>query len=618
MIAARLRGALAALVLMLVPFVLYRPAMHGELQVDDYRFIAWNGPHLEHWAGPWRYFADPSTSANVPDPDIYRPLRTWSFAIDRRLFGDDTFGYHLHSIVLHALVALLAWRLFAGTFPGRPGAAFTGALVFAAHPLATEAVAWISGRSDAQAAVFALLALVAARRAERSRPALIAAFACAGLAGFAKETAVVVPLLYVLEARARRAAWRTMVPSFLALATGVAGYLAAYVAVRGGLSSGQVEFYGGSFAIHAPFGLVGVATLLRLCVWPTGFNFYHEPELYIDAPHLRPIGLGIALFVLAIVIVVPVALRRRAPSLGFGSAWFVVAILPAANLVLPLRTVVSERFAYLPLVGLAAGAAVAVAAFTEGRVPRAILVALALAVVGAFGGLTWARAGEWASRERLYLATLDRFPGSFAANYGLASVRFEAGRYPEAELAFARAASAVDGSRPGIPADFGRFADARLGQATSCFERRDFTSVVTLLAPVEQRLTADPASRARVRDDTDLSDLLGRALLALRRLDEARGVYERIVRDHGESPRWLDGLGLCAHLRLDAATALDLYQRALEIDPNYHLARIHMAEIFHLTPGMEREGLKQLREVLAREPDHPQARALLEEWLREK
>jgi hypothetical protein len=98
----------------------------------------------------------------------FRPLLNASYALDRRLWDYRPFGYHLTNVALHALaVVLLFHLLIAGLTDSRsrgrsgrdsrgadatdaiPWAAFIGAAIFAVHPLMTEAVAYISGRSEA-------------------------------------------------------------------------------------------------------------------------------------------------------------------------------------------------------------------------------------------------------------------------------------------------------------------------------------------------------------------------------------------------------------------------------------------------------------------------------------
>ena len=132
---------------------------------DDHRFVEKN-PSIATLAEPWRFFADPTTAsaAQGVEPDVWQPLRTLHFAVDRALFRLDPAGFHLGNLVIHVLVAALVWRLLlvllrgevargpwpAGAAAERAAAvaAAAGALFFALHPVTVEAVAWVSSRGD--------------------------------------------------------------------------------------------------------------------------------------------------------------------------------------------------------------------------------------------------------------------------------------------------------------------------------------------------------------------------------------------------------------------------------------------------------------------------------------
>src|SRR5205823_6815130 len=93
-----------------------------------------------------------------------------SYALDRRLWGDRSFGYHLTNVVLHVVAVLLLYAFLRRTLDDAglaraELAAFTGAALFAVHPLQSEAVGYISGRSELLCAVWFLATLLIARRA---------------------------------------------------------------------------------------------------------------------------------------------------------------------------------------------------------------------------------------------------------------------------------------------------------------------------------------------------------------------------------------------------------------------------------------------------------------------
>jgi len=128
-----------------------------------------------------------------------RPLHLASLLVDRAVWGELPAGYHLTNIVLHACAAA-ALTLLAAALAAPPSTALLAGLLFALHPVQTEAVCGISFRFDILAALFVFLGLIAARRAHGGRAAgwTAAAAAAFGLALLGKESAVVFPALALL------------------------------------------------------------------------------------------------------------------------------------------------------------------------------------------------------------------------------------------------------------------------------------------------------------------------------------------------------------------------------------------------------------------------------------
>jgi len=102
-------------------------------------------------------FRDPTVASNY-----YHPLRLIVYTIQYRLFGTQPFGYHLTNVIIHTMVTVMVFlisiSLFKQIFNERailfPAAA---SLLFAVHPIHTEAVAWISGIAELLMSLFGLL-----------------------------------------------------------------------------------------------------------------------------------------------------------------------------------------------------------------------------------------------------------------------------------------------------------------------------------------------------------------------------------------------------------------------------------------------------------------------------
>ncbi|XP_033881483.1 protein O-mannosyl-transferase TMTC2-like isoform X1 [Acipenser ruthenus] len=128
----------------------------------------------------------------------YRPLCTLSFRLNHALGGLDPWGYHLVNILLHCSVTGLFTRLSRLLLGGGYWTLVAG-LLFASHPVHTEAVAGIVGRADVGAALFFLLSLLCYMRYCSLRghsahcwPWLLGSFACAACSMLWKEQGVTV------------------------------------------------------------------------------------------------------------------------------------------------------------------------------------------------------------------------------------------------------------------------------------------------------------------------------------------------------------------------------------------------------------------------------------------
>src|SRR5262249_44542011 len=136
------------------------------------------------------YFTVPFWSGAENGPSFgmhYRPLMIYSLALDYRLHGESPAGFHLTNLILHALNVVLVFLLARRRGGSGPVAAFV-ALCFGVSPRLAEAAAWISGRTDLLAALFALLALVLWQTENTLRRWLSAACLLLGL--FSKEVAI--------------------------------------------------------------------------------------------------------------------------------------------------------------------------------------------------------------------------------------------------------------------------------------------------------------------------------------------------------------------------------------------------------------------------------------------
>ncbi len=420
-------GALAVVVFLVALAVYLNTLAHGFVWDD----LITLDQRVRFYRSPLDAFLEPP---DIPGfPGVFRPLTFATFWLDQCLWWRNALGFHLTSVLLHALNAALVY-LVARRIGCHAPAALVGALLFAVHPIHTEAVAWITARVDVLATTFTLLALLAFARLRaqgraRSRDVwgmAIAIAVCAFAAAASKEPGVVVPALIVAAA---------MIPSAHAAITdrtvwsGVAASSAgvlAYLALR------QVNDAGGAEHLAAP----SAANLGRLFL---AFGFYVERLLV-------PVGLcaylpevpgGATVVAFAILGLVAVALVARAPRARFAVLWILAALAPSMLVVLAdiSVTAVAERYLYLPSVGLALLAAIALAA----RPPLWRLAPASVAIVAVLALLATAtvlRNRVWHDEISLWSDVTGQQHGFALPYMNLGLALADAGKLDEAAAAY--------------------------------------------------------------------------------------------------------------------------------------------------------------------------------------
>ncbi len=176
-----------------VTFLIFsRSLFFGFSPIDENWLISGNTEFLSDWANLLHSF-----NKNIQN-SYYRPLLIDTFIINYKLSGLDPFIYHLTNILLHAFSVILLFKLL-GRLKIEAKISFLLCLLFAVHPLAVHAVAWIPGRNDSLICIFTLLSclnLLNYLELKRGRHLVFFAlfFLCALLT---KESALSLPLVYL-------------------------------------------------------------------------------------------------------------------------------------------------------------------------------------------------------------------------------------------------------------------------------------------------------------------------------------------------------------------------------------------------------------------------------------
>jgi hypothetical protein len=440
-----------ALAIFVVSFLLYANTLNHGFVWDDVDLIV-NNPDVKQ--------LDPETTYKIFTEDFwptlrrggavrmddrfeadrssyYRPLVTLSYHVDHGLFKGKAAGFHLMNVFWNAavcaMVVVFVYLLFGSTVLG-----LMTALLFAVHPVHTESVAWISGRTDILATLWSLVSLSLYIVARRRRNVLVLAgsLVAFALGILSKETAALVPLIIVLfefglfndlfsprepgtTEKKRRAV--TVLVYF--------GVLVLYLLLRHQIlgtaasantpipidATGQIVFPLSIFAGYLYKVLLPLTLTVEFTV--------PVPDTIVGLPLV-----GAAL--LALILWATWRFRRRQPVL-LGITIFLLGIAPVLHII-PIAQLAAERFLYLPSLGVAMvfGAIFASAvvvrfpslrsgdgskAAPPWKVPSRLATPLVIGfglVVVLFAFQTVIRNSDWKSNETLFAKTAQQSPDS--------------------------------------------------------------------------------------------------------------------------------------------------------------------------------------------------------------
>jgi tetratricopeptide (TPR) repeat protein len=530
--------------------------------------------------------------------NYYRPMMTLGYLLGYKIFGLRPYGFHLVSLSLHALVVCLVFALTKRLTGDRAGA-FVASAWFALHPIHTESVAWIAAVVDLELTFFYLITfglfLALARpggKCSGRRVALMGATFV--LALLSKEPAMTLPALAtVYEHFYREDRTETSISQKLAR-YGLLWLLGAiYVLLR-------VHFLG-ALAPRKGFGQVTrlqimlsaialVGQYVWKLVWPVrlyAFYVFHPSTSPFDPRVLA--GSAVLLGLAALFLVCWRSRERNVRFASFAILWFLATLAPVLNARWVGESVFTERYLYLPSVGVAwlvgLGATKLWSRAGARPAPR-----WALALVGVTVGMLYAarivvRDRDWNNDIVFYTRTLEFAPVVPLLHVNLGRALAEQGRIDEAMAQYSKALR-ID---PDFP-----MAHFNLGAALAAQGRIDGA-----MAQYSEALRIDP--------DFPMAHMnVGVALVAQGRIDEAMAQYSEALRIEPDFPEahFNLGLALARQGRIDEAMAQ--YSEALRIKPDYLQAHFNLGAAL-AAQGRIDEAIAQYSKALRIEPDSPMA-----------
>jgi tetratricopeptide (TPR) repeat protein len=425
--------------------------LNNDLVYDDHEAITKNeAAHGLENTG--LIFTTPSWwSASVTYVRHYRPVTTWTYALNYSLHGLDPLGYHLFNNILHGLVSGLVYLVLLASGLGL-GPSLMAAALFLVHPIHAEAVAWVNCRADILAGGFILLSLLFHIRAQDHEGIRKRLFALGGifsliLAGLSKETGFMTPFVLLAwdlavrdgaDARKtwsilRTRGWKEYLPHII--------ILIVFVWSRAQFVGGAAEATVSKMA--SPLGEAGfierlftgsyvIARYIWLLLFPLKLSVDYSPNQITLVESLGDPRALLGLGVLMVYGVVVLLTLRRSRHISFSLLAAAIILTPGANILFPVGTIMAERLLYLPVLAVCVPLAVGLWAFHLRAKRSWITLGLLVMLLALYGSKTVLRNRDWQNEETLFRSALAVSPKSAMAHKNLASVLHEKGLYDDA------------------------------------------------------------------------------------------------------------------------------------------------------------------------------------------
>jgi len=426
----------AVILLFTACFILYRTSLKVPFLFDDLLFISSNSS--SNWG----------ISVFLQNMGIFisRPLLGLSFAANYEISRNLPAGFHIGNLIIHSIncsfIFFVLKKLLRTTYDGltilnENIVSFSGALFFLVHPLATESVTYVSGRSSLLYTMFLLLSVLLYIYFEEGKGewkwffygfsllAYVASLASKEIAAICPFILIAVIFFFPLRDNKKL----TLIPILPFFFIPIAAVLLRKASLLSGASPDGTTR---NIIVQVMTEIYVLAESVFKVLFPLNLNF--DPD-YSDITTPINAGFFIGLIVLTLIIAAVFYMRKKNPFIVFSILFFLISFSP--HLFIRLRDYMSERWLYFPLISVSFLIAGILATTLGKNQARGFVkyspAVIIFVVVAIFSALTLSRLEVWQSADMIWADTVKKSPGKFRVHANLGHVFLREEKFPEAE-----------------------------------------------------------------------------------------------------------------------------------------------------------------------------------------
>ncbi len=342
-----------------IVILVYVNILQNDFAYDDLTFIK-NWPEIQNFQN-----IPELLRGNLPQDQqgVFRPLRSIFYTISYHFFGINPFGYHVQAIFIHLINTLLVYLIISLISKNKVLGLISG-ILFAIHPIHTEAISFTAASFDSIGIIFFFLAfyfyLKSGEKEDKARAFYLGSITYSFLAFITYEMTLVLPILIIIYDLLFK---KLTLKKYLPLILAAVGYLTIRFFVYSIIS--RADFMGETVLSAAKNARVEQASILlqylQMLIFPQNLTIrYLVPHNFLDV--ISGWGNGQILEYLSFISpILPIlfygplcfmafVIFKKKPLIAFSLLWFLISLLPVASII-PQGSVMAERYLYIPSFG---------------------------------------------------------------------------------------------------------------------------------------------------------------------------------------------------------------------------------------------------------------------------
>jgi protein O-mannosyl-transferase len=375
----------------------------------------------------------------------YRPVVSTTYTIDYAFWGLNPYGFHLTNIIINSIATLFLFAILSRLFKKyKYGllASLISTAIFTAHPVHTEAVSWVSGRTDSLVTLFffATFYFYILYLEEYKNKYIIVSLIFYVLGLLSKEMIVTFPLIIILfDFLWRNKSFREILENWKTYSIYILLTI-IYLVIRYLVLKDVPErvkynyFYEKDVITIIATMLKTIPVYLKLLVFPVGL-LYHYNGVIPDSNSFFDGGVIFSIVLILVLLVLSAVFYKKFGKISFCILFVFVTLLPVMNIVQTMNFM-AERFLYFSSFALILLIAYLFSKYLNEK-NKNIIISLSLIIVIIFTYLTVLRNYEWKDNDTLYLTGEGKDGSVLLVNIG--NIFANRKQYDEAEKRYRKA-----------------------------------------------------------------------------------------------------------------------------------------------------------------------------------